>query len=61
MYNLNSYNFGENFRRIRKLKKINIREIAQKINKTDTTVYKYERGELMPDIDTVLQDRKSVV
>ena len=55
MYNLNSYCFGENFRRIRKLKKISIREIAQKINKTDTTVYKYERGELMPDIDTVLQ------
>ncbi|MBO5397639.1 MAG: helix-turn-helix domain-containing protein [Clostridia bacterium] len=55
MYNLKSYKFGENFRRIRKLKKISVSDIAKQINKTDTTVYKYERGELIPDIETVLQ------
>lgn len=55
MYNLNSYNFGENFRKARKIKGISVADIAKKINKTETTIYKYERGDLMPDIETVLQ------
>lgn len=54
MYNLNSYNFGENFRKVRKLKGLSVAEIAEKLNKTETTIYKYERGDLKPDIDTVL-------
>ena len=55
MYNLNSYKFGESFRKARKMKGISVSKIAKEINKTETTIYKYERGDLMPDIETVLQ------
>jgi transcriptional regulator with XRE-family HTH domain len=55
MYNLDSYKFGELFRKARKSKGISVKEIADKINKTETTVYKYERNVLMPDLKTVLE------
>ena len=55
MYNLESYNFGEQLRKARKSKKISIKEIASKLNKTETTIYKYERNFLMPDLLTVLE------
>lgn len=55
MYNLESYNFGEQLRKARKSKKISIKEIASKLNKTETTIYKYERNFLMPDLITVLE------
>lgn len=55
MYNLDSYKFGEFLRKARKAKKKTVKEIAEKISKTETTVYKYERNELMPDLLTVLE------
>lgn len=55
MYNLNSYKFGELFRKTRKAKNISIAELANKLNKTTTTIYKYERNEILPDIYTVLE------
>lgn len=55
MYNLESYNFGELLRRARKSKKISVKEIANKLNKTETTIYKYERNVLMPDLLTVME------
>lgn len=55
MYNLDSYKFGELLRKARKAKKKSVKEIADKINKTETTVYKYERDVLMPDLLTVLE------
>ena len=55
MYNLNSYKFGESFRKARKMTGISVSKIAKEINKTETTIYKYERGDLIPDIETVLQ------
>lgn len=55
MYNINSNNFGEQLRKARKSKGISIAEIAKKLNKMETTVYKYERNVLMPDLQTVLE------
>lgn len=55
MYHLNSYQFGDLFRKTRKAKNISIAEIANQLNKTATTIYKYERNEILPDIYTVLE------
>lgn len=54
MYKLNSYNFGDFFRKIRKSKKISAIELGKLINKTDSTIYKYERNEIVPDWFTIL-------
>ena len=55
MYNLDSYKFGEQLRNARKAKKVSIKDIADKLNKAETTIYKYERNVLMPDLLTVLE------
>lgn len=55
MYNLNSYNFGEKFRIARKTKEMSIQELSNIIHKSSTTIYKYERNEVIPDIITVLE------
>lgn len=55
MYNIDFYNLGEKIRKIRKAKKISIKEFANKIGKSENTVYKYERNEIMPDHKTVLE------
>ena len=54
MYSLNSYNFGELFRTARKSKKLSIENIAEKINKAPSTVYKYENNTIIPDFETVI-------
>lgn len=55
MYNLESYKFGELFRKARKAKNISVTELAKQIGKTNTTIYKYERNEILPDLITVLE------
>lgn len=55
MYSLNSYNFGKLFRTARKSKEMSIEEIAEKIGKAPSTVYKYEGNTIIPDFETVIQ------
>lgn len=55
MYNLKSYRFGDYFRKIRKAKNISIKDMAEKLSKTPTTIYKYERNEVLPDVTTILE------
>lgn len=55
MYNIKNCNFEKRLKQIRKQKKIPVKEIISAINKTESTYYKYERGELMPDFKTVLE------
>lgn len=55
MYNLELYKFGDLFRNARKAKQISIEELSDKLGKTCTTIYKYERNEIIPDLITVLE------
>ena len=55
MYSLNSYNFGKLFRTARKSKWLSIEEVADKIGKAPSTVYKYEGNTIIPDFETVIQ------
>ena len=54
MYNLEYYNFGESFRKIRKSKKISIEELSKRINKTPSAIYKYEANTVIPDFEVIL-------
>lgn len=55
MYSLNSYNFGNLFRTARKANDLSIEEVAKKINKAPSTVYKYEKNTIIPDFETVIR------
>ena len=55
MYSLNSYNFGKLFRTVRRSKGLSIEEVAGKIRKAPSTVYKYEGNTIIPDFETVIQ------
>ena len=55
MYNIDQYKFGQAFRTARKAKRLTASDLANKINKSKTTIYKYERDEVLPDILTVLE------
>ena len=55
MYNVEDYKFGKIFRMARKAKGLTIVELSKKINKSESTIYKYERDEVLPDILTVLE------
>lgn len=55
MYNIEDYKFGKIFRMARKAKGLTIIELSKKINKSESTIYKYERDEVLPDILTVLE------
>ena len=59
MYSLNFYNFGNLFRTARKSKGLSIEEIARKINKAPSTVYKYEKNTIIPDFETVINIENS--
>ena len=54
MYDLEYYNFGESFKKIRKSKKMSINELSKRINKTPSTIYKYESNTIIPDFDVIL-------
>ena len=53
MYNLDGYKIGDAIRKIRKSKNMSVEELANRISKTPTTIYKYERNEVLPDVITI--------
>lgn len=55
MYNLDAYKIGKMIRQARKTKGMTVEELAEKICKSSTTVYKYERDEVAPDLITTLE------
>lgn len=55
MYNLDSYKIGKMIREARKSKGLSVEELANKICKSITTIYKYERDEVIPDLVTILE------
>lgn len=55
MYSLDSYRIGKLIRDARKAKNLSVEELGEKINKSRTTMYKYERDEVVPDLITVLE------
>lgn len=55
MYNLDSYKIGKMIRKARKSKGLSVEELANKICKSITTMYKYERDEVIPDLVTILE------
>ena len=55
MYNLDSYKIGKMIREARKSKGLSVEELANKICKSITTMYKYERDEVIPDLVTILE------
>ena len=55
MYNLESYKIGKMIREARKSKGLSVEELANKICKSITTMYKYERNEVIPDLVTILE------
>ncbi len=44
---------GQRIRTFRKLRGISAQQLAQRIGKSKATVYKYESGEIPPDVDTL--------
>ena len=55
MYDLKSNNFSENIKFYRKSKNITLSQLGDMIGKTKATVSKYEKGEIIPDIVTILE------
>lgn len=55
MYSLDSYHFGNLFRTARKSKALSIEEVAKKIDRSASTVYKYEANTIIPDFETVIR------
>ena len=55
MYSLDSYKIGKLIREARKVKGLTAEELAEKICKSPTSVYKYERDEVVPDLITTLE------
>lgn len=55
MYNLDGYKIGDAIRKIRKSKNMSVEELANRISKTPTTIYKYERNEVLPDVITIFE------
>ena len=55
MYNLDSYIIGKLIREARKSKGLSVEELANKNCKSITTMYKYERDEVIPDLVTILE------
>lgn len=55
MYNLSENNFNKLLIKYRKSKGMSLEELGNKIGKSKATVSKYERGDIIPDILTVLE------
>lgn len=55
MYNLEGYKIGDAIRKIRRSKNMSVEELANRISKTPTTIYKYERNEVLPDVITIFE------
>lgn len=55
MYDLNKINIGEQIKKYRKAKHFSLQYIGDKIYKSKATISKYEKGEIVPDFNTVLE------
>ena len=55
MYEINQNIFGKNLKILRKSRNLTLDSLGDSINKTKATVSKYEKGEIIPDIATVLE------
>ena len=55
MYNINIDNFAKQLMLYRKNRKITLETLGNKIHKSKSTVSKYEKGKIIPDIITVLE------
>ena len=55
MYNISNNNFNKALNSYRKSRNVSLEELGNKIGKTKATVSKYERGEIIPDIITVIE------
>lgn len=55
MYDLDINKFVENMKFYRKSRKLTLEQLGNKIGKAKATVSKYEKGEIIPDILTVLE------
>lgn len=54
MYDINNINIGKIIRELRKGKHLSLEQVGKEINKSKSTVYKYEEGYLEPDLRTLL-------
>lgn len=54
MYDINNINIGKRIRELRKGHKLSLQEVGNKINKSKSTIYKYEEEYLEPDLRTLL-------
>lgn len=45
---------GYNLQFIRKKKKVSVKELAEKLNTTPSTIYNWEKGKYQPDIESLL-------
>lgn len=55
MYEIDYLNIGESLKRYRKLNHYSLENVGNKICKTKATVSKYEKGEIIPDLLTILE------
>ena len=53
MGHFNKEEFGEKLRKARKMKGYSLDNLAYAINKNATTIGRYEKGEIMPDAETI--------
>ena len=53
MLEFNNIEFGNNLKSARKKKELSLEYIAKKIGKNRTTVGRYEKGEIIPDVETL--------
>ena len=55
MYNLDIKKFGSNLKLYRISRKQTLESLGEKIHKTKATISKYEKGEIIPDVLTILE------
>ncbi len=55
MYNIDINKFGLNLKLYRISRKLTLESLGEKIHKTKATISKYEKGEIIPDIITILE------
>lgn len=55
MYNLDINKFGLNLKLYRISRNLTLESLGEKIHKTKATISKYEKGEIIPDILTILE------
>lgn len=55
MYDLKKITLGETLREYRKIKKMTLQEVGEKVCKSKVTICKYENNEVLPDFYTLLE------